>query len=462
MSANFNFLMGRLLFFVLLCFMGAKVLEAETIYQTTATATLGAEKWSDGTTLAEKGKHYALDVSKLTDGGTSAKLSMPDNGTSYTFTGDSLTIGSACSLIFPKENVDKIAFVCKKLCLADGATVAGKSARCYFDLGSLNDDTELNLSGTAEIKAGVGRNVRIYSDITGSGVLKLCGWGSGTSPYAAYYLRGGNSKFYGSIDTTRTRTAGASFDGVFSTLDIYERANMGGALPELDRRALVLNHYVETILGRKIVLEKESNRGVAVVNGATIINKNDFEIGTMLSLHGELRKSEAGKLILSGEAAGFGTDGMSATPTAGKNVLKIQQGGLVIGSADAINGVAVTLAAGTTLELRPDFSNEELLRYGIRNDKINEPFILGSGLTSLPFSIIAAKGKPKGGVPFRMGLFTVKNDSSSVDMIRQTLVGIQYSIRGFESKLVEVVDEEMGNITFAIDYMPKGARIVVR
>ena len=39
--------------------------EIEYVCQTNSTATLGAEKWSDGSTLAEKGKHYVLDVLKL-------------------------------------------------------------------------------------------------------------------------------------------------------------------------------------------------------------------------------------------------------------------------------------------------------------------------------------------------------------------------------------------------------------
>ncbi len=462
MSVNFNSLAGRLLFFAAFCLMGTKAAVAETLYQTTATATLGAETWDDESTVAVKGKHYALDVSKLTDGGSSAKLSMPAAVKSYTFAGESLTIGSACSFVFPTKDTDNIAFICKKLCLSDGAVVAGGSARCYFTLGSLNEDTELNLSGTAEIKAGSGRYVRIYSDITGSGVLKLCGWNNGTSPYAVYYLRGGNSKFYGRIDTTRTRKYEASFDGGHSKLDIYERANLGGALPALDRKALVLNHYVKTVLGKEIVLEKSSNRGVAVVDGATISNANDFEIGTMLTLHGELRKDGSGMLILSGEAAGFGADGTAAEPTVEKNVLKIQQGGLVVGSAEAINGIAVTFNAGTTLELRPDFGNEEFLRYGIRNDKIDTPFGLGSGVDALAFFIGAAKGKPQGGVPFRMGLFTLRSDSGSVGLIRSAVVGMEYPFRGFESKLVETYDEEAGTITFAIDYMPKGLRIVVR
>ena len=95
MSVNFNSLAGRLLFFAAFCLMGTKAAVAETLYQTTATATLGAETWDDESTVAVKGKHYALDVSKLTDGGSSAKLSMPAAVNSYTFAGESLTIGSA-------------------------------------------------------------------------------------------------------------------------------------------------------------------------------------------------------------------------------------------------------------------------------------------------------------------------------------------------------------------------------
>ena len=466
MSVKLDSFAGFFLSFAAFCLMGTKAIGAETLYQTTTWADLGqSEAWSDESTLAVAGKHYALE--KLSDG-SEAKLCMPTGVETYTFAGESLTIGTGCSFVFMRESRDNIAFICKKMCLQEGASVAGNSAKCSFTLGASGGTSELNLSGAVEIRAGTGKNVRIYSDITGDGVLKLCGWKNGTAPYGTYYLRGNNYKFLGRIDTSRKNTTGMSFDSGFSVLDIAGRKNLGGTLPALDPKAIMLADYVNFVTGdnESIKLEKASNRGVAVITGAQISNAKDFEIETKLALYGELRKYNAGKLILSGQATGFGLDGTLEKPESQngyiKNVLKIYEGGLVIGSTDAIRSVSVGLAAGTTFELRPDFGNEEFLRYGIRNNTMAEPFKLGSGLTSLPFSIVAAKGKPKSGVPFRMGLFTVSTKCKQIDLIRQSVAGIQYPIRGFEGKLVENVDEVSGEVTFAIDYKPKGIHIVVR
>ena len=304
--------------------------------------------------------------------------------------------------------------------------------------------------------------MRIYSDITGDGVLKLCGWKNGTAPYGTYYLRGNNYNFLGRIDTSRINTVSMSFDSGFSVLDIVGRKNLGGTLSALDPKAIVLADYVNFITGNNesIKLDKASNRGVAVITGAKISNAKDFEIETKLALCGELRKYNAGKLILSGQATGFGPDGTWEKPESQNgyinNVLKIYEGGLVIGSTDAIRSVSVGLAARTTFELRPDFGNELFLRHGIRNDKIKEPFKFGSDVTALPFSIATATGKPTCGTPFRMGLFTVKSESGAVALIRSAVSEIQYPLAGFNSKLVEVSDEEAGTVTFAIDYTPIG------
>ena len=473
MPANFNCRAGHLLFFAALCLMGTKELCADTLYQTTEKAYLGSETWNDGSTRAVAGNHYVLE--KLSDG-TAVRLGLPSDVTSYTFDGDSLTIRSGCSFHFLNVAQGGSTFICNNLRMGDGAFIAGNgnnSKRTSLTVGLKDTSTKLNIEGSVEIRTGSGKNATIYSDITGSGVLKLCGWENGSAAYANYYLRGNNSGFKGRIDTTRAfqNDAEKSFNSENppSQVDIAGRKNLGGTLSELDSEALVLADYVSFITGNNesIKLEKASNRGVAVVNGATISNAKNFEIETKLSLHGELRKNKTGKLILSGQATGFGPDGTWSKPESQNgyinNVLKIYEGGLVIGSTDVIRSVSVGFAAGTTFELRPDFGNEEFLRYGIRNNTMSEPFKLGSGLTSLPFSIAAAKGKPKSGVPFRMGLFTVHyTKCKQVDMIRQSVAAIQYPIRGFEGKLVEIVDAATGEVTFAIDYMPKGVHIVVR
>ena len=115
MSVKLDSFAGFFLSFAAFCLMGTKAIGAETLYQTTTRAVLGqSEAWSDESTLAVAGKHYALE--KLSDG-SEAKLGMPTDVETYTFAGESLTIGTGCSFVFTTESKDNIAFICKKMCL---------------------------------------------------------------------------------------------------------------------------------------------------------------------------------------------------------------------------------------------------------------------------------------------------------------------------------------------------------
>jgi hypothetical protein len=433
------------------------------VYQTVAAATLGegTESWDDGTTLAQSGKHYVLDVGKI-EGATSASISMPTSinttGAAYEFTGESLTLNSGCSLKFPVEKVDNITFKCKELNLNDGSFLGGGN-QSYYTI----DGGNMNISGTVLIRAAAGRHVRLRSNISGDGYLRLCGWKTGSFPYANYYLRGDNRNFKGVIDMTRSRLYDTSFDSNFSILNIDHGIRLGGNLSELNRRALILDHYVKLKIEDSATVKKDSNRGIAVVKAQIDIpNAKIFTIETPLTLNGELRQLGAGTLVLKGDAIGFGSDGLSEEPTANKNIFSVTNGTLAIGSVDAINGAAVTFKKGSKFELRPNFDDAEFMKYGIRNVKTSTPFALGEEVEALLFSIGAATGTPPFGVPFRLALFTVKSDSASVELIRSAVAEIEYPIVGFKGKVVEDVDEEAGIVTFAIDYAPIGLRISVR
>ena len=444
------------------------------VYQTVAAATLGegTESWDDGTTLAQSGKHYVLDVGKI-EGATSASISMPmsinTKSAAYQFTGESLTLNSGCSLKFPVTGVDDITFKCKELNLNDGSFL-GMVKKSYYTIAG----GKMNVSGTVQVWASSGRYVRLESAISGDekSCLWFCGYNTtGEETYGTYFLRADSSKFKGVIDMTRHKTRGASFGGKFSILDIDAAVRLGGNLSVLNRKSIILTHYAQLRLantifdGTELILRKASNRGIAVTGKAQInvVKKSvTFTIETPLSLNGELRQLGVGTLVLKGDAIGFGSDGLSEEPTAGKNIFSVTNGTLAIGSVDAINGAAVTFKKGSKFELRPNFDDAEFMKYGIRNVKTSTPFALGEEVEALPFSIGTATGTPPFGVPFRLGLFTVKSDSESVELIRSAVAEIEYPVVGFKAKVVEDVDEEAGTVTFAIDYAPIGLRISIR
>ncbi len=434
------------------------------VYQTVTSAVLGgSESWSDGTTAAQSGKHYALSSEGLTDGTVSATLKMPADVYKYEFPGDSLMVDAGCSLKFEQQTSDPVVLSCKRLDLMDGSSVGGGNKIPIELSGGV-----INIKGTVKIGSASGRRISIKSNIAGLGCLRLCGHDNGTVPYSTYSLEGDNSSFLGSINMTMLKSSETTFAGNFSTLQVASANQLGGALPVLNRTALLLNNCAKLTVTKSLVLEKASNRGIQIQSGAQLLvdkNKNgsfSFTVETPLSLNGELHKLGVGELVLKGDAMGFGSDGLSENPTASKNIFSVRGGTLAVGSADAINGASVTFESGTKLELRPDFNDPDLMDYGIRNDKASIPFALGDGVSTLPFSIGTATGKPTSGVSFRLGLFTVKSDSDSVTLIRAAVKDIKYPVKGFKNKLVEAVDEEAETVTFAIDYSPVGFCLSIR
>ena len=434
------------------------------VYQTVSSATLGeSESWSDETTSAQSGKHYALSSEGLTDGTVSATLKMPADVYKYDFPGDSLMIDTGCSLKFVQQSKEPVVFSCDRLDLMDGSSIGGGSQIPLELSGEV-----INIKGTVKIGSASGRRIKIHSKIAGLGCLRLCGHDSGSVPYSTYSLEGNNSDFLGSINMTMLKSAVTTFDEKFSILEVASANQLGGALSSLNRTALLLNNYAKVVILKSFVLGKTSNRGVHIESGAQMLvdkNKNgniSFTMETPLSLNGELRKFGVGELVLKGGAMGFGNNGLSDNPTEGMNIISVRGGTLAVGSADAINGASVTFESGTKFELRPNFNDPDLMSYGIRNDKASMPFALGENVAVLPFSIGATTGKPESGVPFRLGLFTIKKNSDAVALVRQAVADIKHPVRGFKNKLVEVVDEEAETVTFAIDYSPVGFCVSIR
>lgn len=435
------------------------------VYQTVGTATFGtAEAWSDGTTAAQQGKRYALDLNAFADDLNTAEIRVPATVESHRFAGDSLTIGRNCILRFNSDNPTRdVYFNCAELNLEDGSSVA--ATKTYYSLAG----GTVNLGGTVSVIATSDREARIRSELRGTGTLKFESAASGSSqPYGKLYLYAENTNFFGTIDTTLHRTSYATFDTAYQSVYVWKDTSIGGNLETLNRAALILNHYVRFGPGSAtpVTIREESNRGILVRNGAVInvTSGRALTIGTPLSLHGELRKAGPGSLALKGAAAGFGSDGSADMPTEDKNIFAVQAGALQIGSADAVNGMALSFAADTSLVLMPNFDDAALMRYGIRNVKTDTPYTLGESVETLPFSIGEASGTPPPpqGDAFRLGLLTVPDTESARALARAAVQSVRYHVRGYRSVLVEDAASEPGVVTFALDYTPIGFCLSVR
>ena len=354
-----------------------------------------------------------------------------------------------------------MSFVCGELNLEDGSSVTG--TKTYYTI----DGGKVNMAGNVTMAATSGRECRIRSELAGTGTLRFGSVASGSSqPYGKYYLYKPNTNFLGRISTTLYQTKYAKFDEAYQTLFIWYDTSIGGNLPSLDRSALLLNHYIRLIPSSAAIEIKEaSNRGILVRNGA-VISVSDgysFSVETPISLHGELRKEGAGTFTLKGAAAGFGSDGSATEPTEGKNVFAVKEGTLRIGSADAINGMALSFAAGTSFVLLPNFDDATFMRYGIRNVKTDTPYTLGDGVETLPFSIGEASGTPPPqGAAFRLGLMTVPDSEPAKTLARAAVQTAHLKVRGYKHELVEDNESEPGQVTFSLHYTPVGFCLSVR
>ena len=95
-----------------------------------------------------------------------------------------------------------------------------------------------------------------------------------------------------------------------------------------------------------------------------------------------------GSLVLGCAAPGFATNGVPCeVPLAGTNVLTVAGGSLRVAAANAVNGLAVSFAAGTTLVVDPYPADADLRAYGAINTKWGAPFANAQG-GAIPVSFL--------------------------------------------------------------------------
>ena len=144
----------------------------------------------------------------------------------------------------------------------------------------------------------------------------------------------------------------------------------------------------------------------------------------------------------------------------GANIFIVTNGTVKVTSADAMNGLATTFASGTSLVLAVNPDDAELTRYGIRNDKTDNPFSVNGGGT-LPFSLSAssaAKAAVKGRT-VNVGLFTV---TAKADGLFRTLMPAELRSPFPSTQGTVVRSEADGFVTYSMRIVPVGSRIVVR
>lgn len=443
------------------------VYAAVPVYQTVSSVTMGtSESWSDGTDANKAGKHYMVDVRHLASSASSATFYLPTNNLACAFLGESLTFDYACNLRWSRD--PSTEFTCRHLRLLNGSALNGDDKAGLTITGG----KVTVLSGT--VAAGVYNNrmMTIKSELDGSATLRLVGKVAGTSsaPYGQYELTGTNTDFFGRIELDQRYTVKADGSALYNdyankyqTLYVGDARNLGGRLPTLEPKALVLAKYGKLSLRADVTIAADSNRGV-FIDGTGRVDTvgHTLRLETPLGVNGTFYKEGAGRIDLAGAAA-FGEDGASATPTDGLNAFVVTGGTVRVCAAGAVDGFKMDFAPGAALELAVDLDNAALTASGIRNVKAGAtPFVLPEGVDELPLRLVNVGSAPADGRSVTVGVVTVSSEAA--ESVQAMLPAVPPKVfRGYSSAWAEPVsDAETGAVTFAVVCERIGVTLIIR
>lgn len=193
----------------------------------------------------------------------------------------------------------------------------------------------------------------VASDIYGPGGLTVRGIGTTT-------LSGDNTAFSGQLTVCMA----------VSRLRIDNATCLGGAMGEFAYNGVTLGYtnteaYASLTPLRTMTID-EPTRGILISNRFEFAVNDGiaFTVKSPMTYFGELCKSGAGTLVLASKARFV--DGNEATdPLEGANVLKIAGGALKVADAEALDGLDVTFAPGTSLHLDA-VAEGDLATYGVK------------------------------------------------------------------------------------------------
>lgn len=409
-----------------------------------------ASSWSNGETPSA-GTNYVVEMQN----GSAMYMCTPTWNNHLKFKGKSLTIGTNCFLRI---------FQSGAWLTVDDLRLMGGSE---VDVGQ---STYSTLAGNAtivsgEVRFGVcsGNSFSFEAPFSGNGDIWFSGPGSGTSePFGIFNLKADSPGFKGRMRVEYC-LGGATYGKKRECLSVASELQLGGRLDAFDPKALTLRKYGRVTTRDSFGLTTAYNRGVFVdgADGGVFDVANaahELELSTRLTLDGTFYKDGAGTLVMGGSVK-FGEDSAD-DPMEGANIFIVTNGTVKVTSADAMNGLATTFASGTSLVLAVNPDDAELTRYGIRNDKTDNPFSVNGGGT-LPFSLSAspaAKAAVKGRT-VNVGLFTV---TAKADGLFRTLMPAELRSPFPSTQGTVVRSEADGFVTYSMRIVPVGSRIVVR
>ena len=270
-------------------------------------------------------------------------------------------------------------------------------------LGSLNMSSYSG-PATTEIKAPlklngyqvkiIGRDdhkIVLSGEVSGTGGLGVRWDDSGRQAFSVD-IKGTNTNFAGSVYVHSPAGAYNAANDVDHAVRmvIHDGRNLGGVYEGKDSwKAFRVDGYSYVECSGDIVLSQPT-RGLFVDGGArfNVPSGKTLEIDYPVTYGGEFMKVGPGSLVLGCAAPGFATNGVPySLPLEGTNVLTVAGGSLRIAATNAVNGLAVSFAAGTALVVDPCPADADLREYGAINTKWGVPFASTQG-GAIPVSFL--------------------------------------------------------------------------
>ena len=310
-------------------------------------------------------------------------------------------------------------------------------------------------------------NVFDIDVLTGSGTFVAGnGFDKNKNFKGRYYLR--NTE--GFMGTLLMQQHNAPTPTKYQILDVCNNA-LGGALPEFNPAALCLTD--QSALGVFEAsptqrLENVVNRGVFIDGEGRVQLEEAHEylrIDWPISMNGELWKEGAGTLVLGGECL-FGSAG-AADPSADTVAdIHLKDGVLAVASASAIDGCRLSISNNTTLAVAYSSGNSALLKYGLRNVKTAEPFVLCDVEGGkLPLAVDFSGWGDTVPIALEVGLVTVTNKEDIVEsvtyMMPETvdMLGVNSF---YKVKMSKAVNSDENTVTFKAALTKVGFTVTVR
>ena len=319
--------------------------------------------------------------------------------------------------------------------------------------GRIHAVPSLDSVAAAEFRSQDKRYLWIDSEIDGTLDIDLVNAKADNTAY--FELSGLNTNYVGRF-AMRCVNTGAASDSTIGVLRFADARNLGGSPASFVFNAVSLkdNSVLWDIgSGRSSVAE---NRGLYVCgeNTLTVDDGATLEFSASVTLDGVLVKNGGGRLVL-GDAARFGATS-EGEPAANANEIHVAEGVLGVAHAEALDGVAVSFAAGTSLEIAYSDSASDLAQRGVV--LVRDGSGLSVGGEGLPVSVT---GVPADAEKFNTAVATLGTRSDAEALAQRLCVTAQIGEKARKATL-SIGGNDADGYTIRADFSPSGLIIFCR